>query len=176
MKSMARSRRKAMLWTLAITAVVIGYVGFRFGPDLLTAYRAGFLEKEVKHAFKGDSKKNLELIAQALIKYHESEGEFPPKDQWMDAISRYLRTNDLRAGEEEKKLHDPSLSPAEYGYAMNEAIAGKYVDDLPEKKNTILVYFSKQKDRSAVGDPATDARGGALIGVSFDGKWSGGPD
>lgn len=157
--------KKIGLGVGAVVLAGLAYAGFRFGPDLITAQRNGFFERVEKVEYTGTTKDNLKAIHTALMLYHESEGAFPPAEGWMDAIMTRLNTADLKPGEAEKKLRDPSLAEGEYGFALNRAAAGKYKDDIPGGATAVLIFASTAKGRSASGDPTKDARGPLAIRV-----------
>lgn len=106
-----------------------------------------------------DTDKNLHELALALKQYEASEGQYPEGDKWMDQIGRNLILNDLPKKEAEKKLMRPGVAEGEYGYALNDKVAGRYKGDLP--KGTILLFESKSTARNAHGDPKRDAIPGA---------------
>ena len=101
--------------------------------------------------------------------YHESEGQFPVAKGWMDAIQNRMRASNMSPEEAQKKLVRPDLMPPKagvFGYAMNDALSGKYKGDIKNPK-TVLVFESIQTDRNAHGDPST-AKG--RMGVAIDGS------
>ncbi len=151
-----RARRPILRIFLFLFAVGIGYVGYRFGPDLLAAQRAGFFERPVPKEYQGTSMDNLRALRTALMLYHTSEERFPEATGWMDAIEPLLNTADLKPGEAVKKLHRPDLAPGDYGYALNSACGGKFKDDIDGKDKAILVFESKDPKRNAHGDPGKD--------------------
>jgi len=156
---------------IALVLFVLGlaYVAFRFGPDARTAYRQGFLDSTRMREFSGDAIDNLRAQSTALLLYHDSEGQFPPANGWMDAIEPRLRTADMKAEEAAKKLRDPRLvDPKAYGFSMNAKIAGKYRDDIGGER-TVLIFASKSTQRNASGDPFKDARAGAPLAITLNG-------
>lgn len=136
------------------------YGGVRFGPDLLAFYRAGLLDfspVEMRE-YQGTSRDNLKAIRTALMLYHDSEGVFPGK-AWMDEVRKRIQTKDMPQSEALKKLVNPLLRPTApnaFGYSLNSEVCGKYVDDLPEKDKTILVFDSQSTKWDAVGTPSKD--------------------
>jgi|APTNR8051073442_1049403.scaffolds.fasta_scaffold00008_164 hypothetical protein len=129
--------------------------------------KAGFFEKTSKTEWDADVRGNLEALHTALRFYMDSEGMLPAGEGWIDAIEPRLRTADLKEGEAEKKIHDPSVGVGKYGFAFNQALSGKHLDDLPAE--TVVLYQSQQSQRNAVGDPAKDGRASGL-GISADGQ------
>lgn len=158
-----RFRAKLILFGLLAG---IGYLGFRFGPDAYSAYRAGFFEKGAeKHAYVANRKENLEALRRAIMLYHDSEQMFPDGSGWMTAIKPYLDSGDLKDGEANKKLHRPGTSSG-FGYAMNDALARKYVDDVPEGKKQIVIFESSESSENAHGSPSKIGSG---LGIQVDG-------
>ena len=126
------------------------------------------LSKPPKRTYDATSSDaNLQALSTALKLYHESEGQYPPAATWMDAIAPRLILNDLPKKEADKKLVRPDVGAGEYGYAMNDAAAGKYRDDLP--KGTVLLFESAATGRNAHGDPKKDGKAGGR-GVTIEGK------
>lgn len=114
-----------------------------------------------------DTDRNLEALATGLRLYQESEGAYPAAATWMDDLLPRLITNVLPKKEAEKKLVRPGVAEGEFGYALNDAAAGKYVGDLP--KGTILVFESAATGRNAHGDPRKDGRkGGRALTIEGD--------
>jgi hypothetical protein len=161
-------RGKVVVWSL------VGLVGF--GTVINYAYdnpigivwkliRAGVLEKSEKVDYQATNNDNLKAIRTALLLYHDNEEQFPLASGWMDAIKGQLHSNDLKKGEEMKKLLVPGGRAGEYGYALNKAVGGKYKGDL--KPSEVLVFQSKLGTWNASGDPKTDASG---TGITLDGK------
>jgi hypothetical protein len=156
---------------------IVGYGFVRFGCDLRAIYRSGVLgdllnKNSPKNEYAGSQSENLRAIQTALLLYHDSNDQFPQADGWMDAILPYLQTNDLKAGEAHKKLLNPSVSDLgehESGYALNDAIAGKYKDDIKTGSKTILVFESKDHKWNAHGSPETLSKGKNAHSVSIDG-------
>ena len=56
----------------------------------------------------------------------------------------------------------------EFGFALNDAVADKYIDDIKDKK-TVLLFQSTDASWNAHGDPATIGRKGG-IGMAVDGS------
>jgi len=152
--------------TLPNPVVAVVGLGAFYGPVVVAFARNGFFDRAPeKKEYDATSTERLKAIHTALMLYHDSEGQFPAANGWMDAIENRLATNDLKKGEAEKKLHRPDLPDGQYGYSINAEAAGKYKDDL--KPGAALVFESKATTRNASGNPKTDASG-ASIGI--DGK------
>ena len=97
---------------------------------------------------------NLKALYTGMKLFQESEGRYPAAADWMEGLSPRLILNNLPKKEAEKKLVRPGVPEGEYGYALNDAAAGKYVGDLP--KGTVLLFESKPTARNAHGDPQKD--------------------
>lgn len=162
-------RNRGRLWIFI--GVPLAAAFFIWGlPIVQTANdfrKAGFFEKTSKTEWDSDVRGNLEALHTALRLYMDSESQLPAGEGWIDAIEPRLRTADLKEGEAEKKLHDPSAGESKYGFAFNKAISGKHFEDLPG--DTVVLYQSQQNQRNAVGDPAQDARPEGL-GICVDGQ------
>lgn len=154
--------------------VVLGVLALNFtgpGRDVMNLWKNGtipaLIVKPPKRTYSATNEKNLMAIHTALMLYHDSEEKFPEAAGWMDAIKNRIRADDMDAKEAAKKLVRPDLvnQSDAYGYAINEAAAGKYKDDVGA--STVLVYESKQTGRNAHGKPETDRDGYA---VTVEGK------
>lgn len=165
-----KSRKGCWVVLGLLGAVVLG-AGLFYGPalkDFLKVYGIDALRKPEKHRYDANSERNLTALYQALILHHDSEGQFPAADKWMDAIESRLRTNDLLKAEEQKKLVRPDFEgqAGKFGYAMNDAASEKYKDDIKDPAKTPLIYESKQSARNAHGDPEKDLDG---LAIAVDG-------
>lgn len=171
--NMNSGKKKAGKVVLGIVVAGLAVAGYLFGPTVAALWKAGFFSDVKKSEYVGTSKDNLRRLYTAMMLYHESEGQFPAAEGWMDAIENRLQTADLKDGEGKKKLHNPLLGEDSYGYAMNSLASGKYVDDLPEGKKTILLFDSSKTSRDASGDPKLDvpnpARQGGNLAILADG-------
>ena len=162
-------RKRGRLWIFIGVPLTAAFLIWGL-PIVLTANdfrKAGFFEKTSKTEWDGDVRGNLVALHTALRLYMDSESQLPAGEGWIDAIEPRLRTADLKEGEAEKKLHDPSAGAGQYGFAFNKAISGKHFEDLPG--DTVVLYQSQQNQRNAVGDPAQDARPEGL-GICVDGQ------
>lgn len=112
---------------------------------------------------------NLKALFTAFKLYQDSEGQYPDASKWMDQIAPRLVLNDLPKKEAEKKLVRPDLAGQAdaYGYAINDAAAGKYIGDLP--KGTVLLFESSATARNAHGDPKKDGKAGGRA-VTIEGS------
>src|SRR5688572_19653527 len=136
------------------------YAGWRFGPTVFDLWQAGILEgalssKELRR-YQGSSMDNLKAMHLALSLYHESEGQFPHSNGWMDAVQPYVQSGDMSKDEAMKKLVNPLLRPAKtgvFGYAMNDAASAKYRDDIAKPAETLLIFDSSDTTWNAHGKP-----------------------
>lgn len=142
-------------------------VGFWIGPTLfdLKDYIGTAISPQKMREYEGSSLDNLKAIHTALTLYEESEGQFPAGEGWMDSIENRIRTSDMSQQEASKKLRDPlrSKGPDEYGYALNDAAAGKYHEDVPDPSRTPLVFLTSEMGRGVHGDPSK-------IGIKPEGR------
>jgi hypothetical protein len=141
--------------------VVIGFAMLFFtrtGKDIRNLWSHGFadayLSADDERKYNASAEANLKAMYTALMMYHESEGAFPPANRWMDALKNYGAASDLAKGESEKKFVSPSLAgrTGAFGYAINEAVAGKYKGDIKDPK-TPFIFDSTDTARNAHGDP-----------------------
>lgn len=155
-------------------AVIVG-LGVWLGPTLfdLKEYVAVAVSPQEMREYEATNLDNLKAIYTALKLHEESEGVFPDGEGWMDAIQNRVQASDMTEEEAAKKLRDPmrSKGPDEYGYALNDAAAGKYHEDVPDPSTTPLVFLSKELKRNAHGDPETDGAdpGSRAFGIAVDG-------
>lgn len=158
--------RGCLFVVLAFIALGI-VVGIWIGPLVGPALRQ--MQHDPERQYHGNSIDNLRAMYSAMSLYHDSEGQFPNSDGWMDAIQNRIYEADLKKGEAEKKLVRPALSGQkdQYGYAMNDEASGKYKDDIKDKK-TPLIFESTTTVRNAHGDPKNLRRPHGLA-ISVDG-------
>lgn len=181
---MTKRRKRGCLIASAILVVLLGYVGLRFGKDAYNLYRGGWLDLggEKTIVYRGTSMENLKALHTAMMLYHDSEERFPEASGWMDALKPYIGTRELPEAEAIKKFIDPTIPPRKgvFGYAMNDAVAGKFEGDIPDPDKTPLLFSSKATDWNAHGDPKDLApspprKGGDLVltvsgAILIDGK------
>jgi hypothetical protein len=165
-------RRRGCKWALLIVGLAFLGVVLFYGPtvcDFVKTYGIDALRKPEKHAYSATSEQNLRALYQAMSLYHESEGQFPDANGWMDAIENRLQSNDLKRGEGLKKLIRPDLAgqAGKYGYAMNDLASANFKDDIKDPSTTPLLYESKLESKNAHGNPADDRIG---LAISVDGK------
>jgi hypothetical protein len=116
----------------------------------------------------GDSSDRLMAIQTALELYHQSEGHYPDVDGWMEEVERRIRSADLPDEEAKLLLIRPGVENG-YGFALNEAFAGQYFEDVPNHETTVLVFESSSTNRDAAGAPETAGLPGG-IGVTSSGS------
>lgn len=171
--------RRLSLGCLTVVAVLIGLLFFTAaGKDIRNLWSHGFLDQylspEDARKYNATDAANLKALYTAMELYHESEGQFPQGNGWMDAIKTYASAADLAKGEAEKKFISPVLAgkTGEFGYAMNDAASGKYKGDIKDPK-TPLIFDSSDTKRNAHGDPKklrpSPPRGGGNLGIAVDG-------
>jgi hypothetical protein len=151
-------------WIFAALGVIVIGVVVWFWPAIRVIMAVGLPSKADKRQYEGTNQDNLKAIRTALLFYHDNEDRFPDASGWMDAIEKQLKTDDLTPEEAAKKLHDPSLSSG-YGYAINDAFAGKYKGDVKDTKAP-MVFQSTDPARNAHGDPKELGKG---FGIALDG-------
>lgn len=164
-------QRRVLSVLLGVLLILFGLLFFTgAGKDVQNLWRNGtiqaLLEPELKRQYAADQIGNLKAIRTALLLYHDSEGQFPQANGWMDAIEPRITASDMAGSEAKKKLVRPDLTgtPKAFGYALNDKVAGKYKDDAGPR--SILVYESHQTGRNSHGNPEKDRKGYA---VSVDG-------
>jgi len=150
-------------------AVALLWVPVRVALDLYTLMPDS--RKMLQYEASNDA--NLKALRTALLQFHESEGQFPSAAGWMDAIKSRTRVDNMTQEQTDKKFVNP-LYPAKagtYGYALNDAAAGKYKGDL--KPGTILVFDSTATTWNAHGDPQKlkpkSPYPGGLMGITVGG-------
>lgn len=154
-----RKRRKVRLIVLAVlvSPVLIFSKQIYYAVNALAdAQRAGMLDATKQHKYQGSVEDNLKALYTAIKLYEESEGALPNAEGWMDAAKNYVRTNDLKKGEEMKKFVNPRISgkEGEFGFAFNSKLSGAYSDEVKDPKNTPLIFESTDRAWNASGSPA----------------------
>jgi hypothetical protein len=159
---------------LVLLAAVV-YVGWRFGPVLLDFWNQGFFSSTEQRTYEGTSTQNLKALYTALRLYHDSEGQFPLASGWMDAAKDRVKAADMTPEEAMKKFVNPALGAGRegvYGYAMNDAVSGKYKDDIRDPGRTPLLFESTDTSWNAHGDPkrlTPKNRGRGSLAIMVDG-------
>ncbi len=162
-------------WILGALAALFGGAALFYGPVIADLSREGILQgllsKPQERAYLGDSEDNLRALYLGMKLYHDSEGAFPEAESWMDAIGKRVKTSDMSEDEAAKKLIRPDLrgQPDRYGYAMNVAMAGMYLEDVKDPSRTPLLFESRETGRNAAGDPVSDALSAQALAIAVDG-------
>lgn len=167
--------RKRLAIGCSVTLVVIAGLVIWLGPVVRAAYKVGLFSADVRRKYNGDRVQRLKALYVALMSYQKSEGQFPDGKTWMDDIKDRLFAADMDHSQSLKKLHDPALSdPNQYGWALNSAVAGKYIGDIKNPASTPLVFTSSDLSKNACGTPQKllphPPRGGENIAISVSGK------
>lgn len=163
-KWVSRRKRNILLGLGLITAGAVIGVGWIVKPLI----DRGFFETATPDKYVAGREANLKAIHNALMLYHDSEGQFPAANGWLDAIRPRMQTNKMTAQEAETKIIRPDLAgkPGAFGYALNVAAAEKYKDDVG-RTSTVLVYESIDERANAAGDPELSA---GRLGITIEGK------
>lgn len=146
------------LGLLVLIAVIVLFAT-SFGKGIRDLWGSGAVQAAVaKHEDatydSTSTDANLKALFTGMKLFQESEGQYPDAADWMEGLSPRLILNNLPKKEAEKKLIRPGVAAGGYGYALNDAAAGKYVGDLP--KGTVLLFESASTVRNAHGDPKKD--------------------
>jgi len=163
-------KTKVSVAFFTIVAGALVYFVYPYVHLYLVGKRNHMFEGVTREDYAPTTKGNLLALHTALSLYAESEGQFPSAGGWMDAIENRLQTNNLHAGEGEKKLHSPRFSESKgFGYAINDACANKYPGDIKPADKTILIFDIDKSEKNSHGDPAKDGlHGGFGVTVSGD--------
>jgi hypothetical protein len=104
----------------------------------------------------------LRAIGGALAQYAEdSDGLLPPGEAWMDGIAGLLKSQvSLHCPEAGRKPGDP------HGYAMDRAIAGGRLADVPNPARQSLVFDAETTGRNAVAGEEALPRPGRHRGLN----------
>jgi hypothetical protein len=157
-----------------VFVAVVAFFWVGPGRDIRTFWNHGFIQEALNNsgedrAYSASREANLKAISVALNLYEESEERYPAASGWMDAIGSRLRTTDMSEAEAAKKLVRPNMkSPqaGQFGYAINDAVAGKYKGDLKDPK-TVLVFETTDRAKNAHGNPKAQKGG---LGVTISGE------
>lgn len=147
-----KPKRRRLIIPLALLALILLALFIWLRPLLPAAWSYLTLKLSPKREY--DPKAcldNLNELSTALRLYLESEGAYPPAEEWMDRLSIYLRSADLDKADQQKKLRCPDLrsAPDAYGYAYNADLAGKAANEVLNKERTPVIYDSNQTARNA---------------------------
>ena len=169
MNTQAGAAKKTLLTIIGVILVLIIGVGVWAWPTIRNL--ASLLpSSEKKQGWTPDTVVNLKALYTGMMLQHDSDGQFPKSDQWMDKIIIRVRTETLKKGAEKEKFVDPAAGeqPGAYGFAMNDAASEKYKEEIKDKKMPII-FQSTDTSWNAHGDPAKIGRKGG-IGIALDGS------
>lgn len=153
-----KKRRKAwliVLGVLLLPVVIFPKRTYYFLNAAVDLVRFAQEDDDVKkREYSATSMENLKALHQAVMLYYESEGVMPEASGWMDAAKTYVKTNDLKKGEEMKKFINPRIPAGEgvFGYAFNDLLSQVYKEDVPGE--TVMIFESSDTSWNAHGDPA----------------------
>ena len=154
-----RKRKKRNIWlgASAFTLLLLAYFLWPIIDVYFDAKREGFFDETAKREYEGTSMDNLKAQFQAIALYAESEGIYPDASGWMDAAVVYMKTADLKKGEELKKFINPRFPGGSgvFGYAFAEDLSQLYPDEVEDPATTPLTFESKNTDWNAFGAPLT---------------------
>jgi hypothetical protein len=159
------NRRKKIVLAVAAVLVLLVLL-FAAGPGRDIKNLGGVeliqsaMDSGESRTYTASREANLKAIYTALNLYQDSEGAYPLANGWMDAIGSRIRTTDMSEAEAAKKLQRPDLSHPkanQFGYAINDAVAGKFKGDLKDKK-TILIFETSDLTKNAHGTPETQKK------------------
>lgn len=159
----AKRKKRKRIWFIVLGLLLLPVVLFpkttyyRINAAIDLVRFAGKSKEPKKHDYSGTSMENLRALHQAVSLYYESEGIYPDANGWMDAAKGYVKTADLKKGEEMKKFVNPRIPEGEgvFGYAFNAALSMGYREDVADPASTALIFESKDTKWNANGDPAT---------------------
>ena len=159
--------RKWVRLVLAGVALIFTGLAIWIGPVLVSAKKAGLLDSTEAEKYQPSREANLKAIATALNLVHDSDGVYPPAENWMDTIGNRLQRNGMTNADAQLKLVRPGLDPAkkQFGYAYNKGLAGKYRGDVADKQ-ALLVVESRTLTRNYASDGRLEP---GLWGITLDG-------
>jgi len=154
-KTRRKKRRNIWLGSIAFALLLTLYFFWGAIDAFFDAKRAGFFDNPEQRAYEGTSMDNLKAQYQALALYAESEGALPDASGWMDAAKVYLKTADLKKGEEMKKFVNPRFpqKAGVFGYAFDLGLSQKYTDEIADPALAPMVFESSDTAWNAFGDP-----------------------
>ena len=140
-------------------------------PEAVRAIAEGPAEERAGQTACLSNLKQLSLAAMMFAQDHDQT--LPSADQWTDQLMPYLKNEAI--------LKCPAAPELECAYALNAALAGKRLKDLPNPAEAILFFESNLGKRNATGTLEEVAvpgrhRGGNVYAFA-DGhiKWMGEP-
>jgi hypothetical protein len=114
---------------LAIAAVVIGCAG-------TTIVSGGLGGTTLDQA-----RARLKALTEAFPIYlADKDDGAPTANHWMDGLAAYT---------DDANFHAPGMTGAAYGFAFNEAVAGKHLSDFPDRSIIPLFFDSTNTARNA---------------------------
>jgi ketosteroid isomerase-like protein len=116
------------------------------------------------------SQNRIQRLYSAFQEYfRDHDSKFPPPEKWMDEIEPYLLDEDA--------LKCPAAPNLEYGYAMNEDLAGQALPPGgPERRRTLVLFEWPSGERNAHAPQAALAAvkslraDGVVVAVSAEGQ------
>ncbi len=156
----AKKKKRRKVWLIVLVVLLLPVILFpRRTYYLFNAFfdlqKSGAFDAVTQHKYSATSMENLKALHQAVSLYYESEGVLPEASGWMDAAKTYVRTNDLKKGEEMKKFVNPRVPAGNgvFGYAFNSALSKVYMDEVKDPASTPMIFESKDTKWNAFGDP-----------------------
>lgn len=127
--------------------IVVGGVLFMLVVVLFAILAPSFLYSPPKGlAKKSQCFSNLKYMALGAIMYSDDyDGLAPTPSRWMDQTKDYTK--------QESVYHCPELPQGEFGYSVNDHIAGKRLPTGPRSSTWVLFFESKEPGRNAHGVP-----------------------
>lgn len=123
---------------------VISYLdGFQEGYDVLE-----------------ESRRRLRGLATGLLLYAGDHDDRFPGPTWMDDLTPYVRQS--------RSFRSPAfdMSTTEYGYALNEAVAGKMTVEINNPDQTVAIFDSTNLARNAIAPLSTKPNPGRYSGYN----------
>jgi hypothetical protein len=153
-----KKRKKAWLIVIAVLLLPVAifprrtYYTINAAVDVI---RFSKRDDAKQHRYSATSIENLKALHQAVSLYYESEGVLPEASGWMDAAKTYVRTNDLKRGEEMKKFVNPRITAGDgvFGYAFNSILSLRYLDEIEDPGMTAMIFESSDTKWNAHGSP-----------------------
>lgn len=145
-----RKRRRKRIILLAGGLIVAALVVWLWPflpkiPALLDLY----VFKKQRVYVGATSAQNLAEMSKALSLYIESEGAYPPKEEWMDRLLLFMRADDMAKEEQLKKFMAPDSTNGEFGYAFYGELSGKWAWEIENPAATPVIYDSSKQERNA---------------------------
>jgi hypothetical protein len=155
-----KKKKRRTVWLIVLAILVLPWIFFPktlyYSINLaIDANREGFFDKQKQHKYSATSMDNLRALFQATQLYYEANEAMPGADYWMDDLSLYVKTADLKKGEAVKKFVNPRMPAGEgvFGYAFNATLGGAWMENIEDPAATPLIFESKDTEWNANGDP-----------------------